>query len=449
MSRLFLILLFILPFQARIHKLLRPLSRSWINPDNPFPTNFEPFAELFLSDFFLIALLIGLFCLRKNFSWGLEQKAATAFLAVALLSLLLQGATPGISYWRLAQFALVVTLLYQAFPRFKTVAITVVCSAVLQCGIALAQYCMQHQLGLKTLGEPTLLYKGDEIGANIWMPKKSVTTFDYYLGPDRESGKVLRATGTLPHPNLLATFLVFSLFMTLFLYEETSKKRWMGVVIALQIVTLFATYSRAGLFAFVGGAFLWGLLHFWQEKKVPAVFKPLTIALLGSLLLFFPQLFHRGGVFSHTKLSAQSDETRVEMHEVALRIIRDHPWFGVGFNNYHLALPRYGGPPIAVHNIYLLIAAETGLTGLFFFLLFCSVIVLRGWQVRHLPQGRIALAMVLAFLATGAVHFDIVLKHQISEIFFLTAALTAYLFRSTHVFKSGSSQCDLAGGGRV
>jgi O-antigen ligase len=66
---------------------------------------------------------------------------------------------------------------------------------------------------------------------------------------------------------------------------------------------------------------------------------------------------------------------RLAHWDAALRMWRDHLWFGVGIGNYEpaysaYALPRWPEPLGHAHNYYLNIAAETGLLGLGAYLLF-------------------------------------------------------------------------------
>jgi O-antigen ligase len=132
---------------------------------------------------------------------------------------------------------------------------------------------------------------------------------------------------------------------------------------------------------------------------------------------------------------------RISMQEVALNIIREHPWFGVGFNNYLIALANYTQgaevEPISVHNIYLLIGAETGLVGLALFLTFCGAVIRSGWRQRGSLEGQMLLALFLAFLAIGLVDYYPIVFQQTRLIFFLTAGLLVYSV-PTHSFATES-----------
>ncbi len=427
MARLFLALIFLIPFQARIYKYLKPLSLSWINPAWQLPAYFEPFADFFISDF-LILILCGWALFHQNARFS--NKYLIAFLGVAFLSIVLSGyGSYPIHYWRWGHLALASLVIYAvrtyAVP-LKTIATVVVLSAMLECAVTIPQYLSQHHLGLKMMGEPTIVSR--HITASRFdMPKKAVTSIDYLLQESEGTAHIIRAYGTLPHPNILGAFLVFSLLMTSYLYETAAKKRWIGAALVIQLITLFMTYSRAALFGFGGAAFLWLFLHYLKEKRISTVWKPWILGAAVSVLLFYPQLFHRGGVVSYNAVAMHSDQMRVSMKDIALEIIRDHPWLGVGFNNYMIAFAKYAAgtsvEPIWVHNIYLLIAAETGVIGLALFLLFCLFTAYQGWKSRDSLEGRALLVLFLAFLAIGLVDYHPLVYQQMRVIFFLTAGL--------------------------
>jgi O-antigen ligase len=72
--------------------------------------------------------------------------------------------------------------------------------------------------------------------------------------------------------------------------------------------------------------------------------------------------------------------------QLAWRIISDHPIFGVGSNNFFIAMKPYLTPDLngdwiyTVHNKYLLVWAEAGIGALAAFLWFLFATVRQGWQ---------------------------------------------------------------------
>lgn len=422
MYKLFLVLVFLIPFQSRFFKFLKPLSLSWIDPSWQLPPYFEIHADFFISDL-LILMLVGWAFFHKKVQL---EKYTTVFLSFALLSIILSHFGHYLlPYWRWGHLLLAASLIYTVrawFSPLKAIATVVVLSGVLECGVATAQYLGQHHLGLKMIGEPTLVSK-HLTPSNFDMPRKGVTSIDYLLQKNTEPTKVIRAYGTLPHPNILGGFLVFSLLMTCYLYEVSERKRWLAAALILQIMTLFMTYSRSALFAFIGAILLGWLL----QRRILTYWKPLVMGVASAVLLFFPQLFYRGGVVSYNEAASRSDQMRLSMQEIAAQMIRDHPWVGVGFNNYLLAFAEYAKgaavDTISVHNIYLLIAAETGLIGLGLFLVFCGATLYRAWRVKDSLEGRTLLVLFVALLAIGSVDYYPIVFQQIRLIFFLAAGL--------------------------
>ncbi len=435
MNRLFLALIFLIPFQARIYKFLKNLSLSWIDPSWQLPPYFEPFADFFISDFLILVLCGWALFSKKEQSLN---KYLIAFLLVAFLSIVLSGyGSYPIHYWRWGHLALAAFAIYAVYScqvSLKQIATVVVMSALFECAVTIPQYLSQHHLGLKMMGEPTIVSR-HMIGSHFAMPESGVTSIDYMLLKGKGPANVIRAYGTLPHPNILGTFLVFSLLMTSYLYETVDKKRWVGAALVVQLITLFMTYSRAALFGFGGAALLWLVLHYLKEKRISTLWKPWMLGASVSVLLFFPQLFHRGGVITYNTVAMHSDLMRVSMTDIAFAIIRDHPWFGVGFNNYMIAFAKYAADSsvesISVHNIYLLIAAETGLIGLGFFLLFCLSVIYRGWKARDSLESRTLLVFFLAFLAIGFVDYHPIVFQQMRLLFFISAGLL--LFRGATI----------------
>jgi O-antigen ligase len=129
-----------------------------------------------------------------------------------------------------------------------------------------------------------------------------------------------------------------------------SRSTWLGLVVSATILLIYGLASR-------------GLL---PRQVLAALAAALALALLLNLAT--------GGdiVQRLTQPDGGSALSRLPMSQGALRIISDHPLLGSGLNNYELTIRQYditgkytlaGQLPI-VHNLFLLIAAETGVLGL-------------------------------------------------------------------------------------
>jgi O-antigen ligase len=107
---------------------------------------------------------------------------------------------------------------------------------------------------------------------------------------------------------------------------------------------------------------------------------------------------------------------RLEMWQVGGRMIRAHPWLGVGPNNivpeYALYLPP-GKPPIGgyrdhLHNNFLQIAAERGLPALACWIWLMAALAWHFWRVRRKAGwvAEAALAGWLAIVVEGCFEFN-------------------------------------------
>jgi O-antigen ligase len=109
-----------------------------------------------------------------------------------------------------------------------------------------------------------------------------------------------------------------------------------------------------------------------------------------ALVLLVTEIFGSNLILSRLTSNDQgSTNSRFTLAKAALDIFRDNPVVGVGLNNYALVSPRYDRADAAswnhftpiVHNVYLLIAAETGIIGLAAFVVFLSILMIQAWRI--------------------------------------------------------------------
>jgi len=228
--------------------------------------------------------------------------------------------------------------------------------------------CVQHvtgsPLGLDALGEQRVLIDLDVGGETV-----------------------SRVMGTLGHPNDFGKYLeaVVPLALALTFAPVRMRTRLMSAgAFGLGAVVLVLTLSRgAWLSMAVACAVLvgWLLVHQRRSWVLPIGFMALTGLVIA--LCFTPLITARslGG-------DSGTAESRLPLMRVAWSIIRSHPILGVGLNNYTTVMQLYDPTPEGisfrypkpVHNIYLYLAAETGLMGLVWFVWFVWAAWRRGWQ---------------------------------------------------------------------
>lgn len=199
--------------------------------------------------------------------------------------------------------------------------------------------------------------------------------------------KVHRAMGTLGHPNFLGYYLELNLpiILGLFLTSWTrTTKIIAGLALVLGTVALILSKSRGAWvaypFAMMGTVFLtYGRSFFSKHVFVKAVGLFLLASLL--VLFFLPSIVERLVGKDYQALSI-----RMPLNKAAISIIAQHPFIGVGLNNFSEVFKSYDttghslifrGFKHVVHNMYLLVATETGIVGLLAFLGIFAVPFLR------------------------------------------------------------------------
>jgi O-antigen ligase len=248
--------------------------------------------------------------------------------------------------------------------------------------------------------------------------------------PDAEG----RLSGTVGGPNQSADFLVMWLALSVSLLF-TRVPSWVKVIAVMAFLgalpPLLFTYSRGGWIACALAITLIGLVAWWRG------WVPLYIPFIAGLLaitaavLAWPIIVAR--IFGDDGGSA---EARWPLMHLALLVIRDHPFFGVGANNLAIRYPDYltsefSGEWIkVVHNKFLLVWSEIGTVGFVAFVWFLCDTLVRGWRVIQKDDpylSPLALALTAA-IAGMIVHMQVSLFHdriQVLSLFLASALIFA------------------------
>ncbi len=247
-----------------------------------------------------------------------------------------------------------------------------------------------------------------------------------------------RVGGTVGSPNsasgYLSLLLPISLVVLLAGRYGHLQEGLAGSALVLGLMGLVFTLARGGWLALVlggGVSVLVGLRFGWIKKGRLALLGVaggvLALAVMGTV------------VKRVTGNDLGSAESRVPLMELAWRIIRDHPYLGVGGNNFAVVIPRYGDPEYGgvwlyiVHNAYMLVWAETGPFGLVILVWYLLETVWRGWQSvrwRHNLLSPLALALMTGVM--GHIVYmtaDVFNGRSQTEMLALVAALIAAIDR--------------------
>ncbi len=316
---------------------------------------------------------------------------------------------------------------YTVLTYFKLILFV---SGVVQAAIALLQFTTQKSIGLSWLGESVI--SADILG---------VAKFSF------EGEKFIRAYGTFPHPNVLGIFLLFSLSagLSLMLTKKNllSGFRWRYRSIFfselfLIYVGLLLTYSRSiilltaiisFLFAYAQRDYISKVYgNLCQQLRIP-FFLRTSLA----IIVIFTTLFASYNLLApRLCLHCPGDESvslRATYQETASLIIFQNMFTGVGLGNFiptskefSPALPTWDLQP--VHNLYLLVASELGLIGLFLFLVTIFFYSSHNLRLRFLKKYPLDLFFMLVLLAGFFDHYFWTLQ-QGQLIFWLALALVS------------------------
>lgn len=202
------------------------------------------------------------------------------------------------------------------------------------------------------------------------------TMVDMVAGSD-----MMRFSGMFKHPALLGNFLVLYLPATLglILFHPAMWVRAGAVFAAVSgFAALILTYSRSSMIVMsICLAAITLLLAYRRvvRLKTFAVLFVFEILVIASILVWKGQDI----LLRFTRSEEGPVQVRFELADIALSVIRDHPFLGVGINNFTKIVEDYERLTVyvsefrhPVHNLYLLEFSETGIIGGVCFMLFLA-----------------------------------------------------------------------------
>ena len=444
---------FAIPIEHKYDKPFRFFSKSLIPEGLNLPFWFDKKIHFYPSDIIVILILgISIFALRLEVrKWFLEKCAPFLFLiaAIAILSIanssLYNYPIPYFRVWQLlTAFTLFAIIASQSNEErdktFKLVMLAFVCMGTIQALFGIIQYFNQAPIGLHWLEEPRFVRSR----MHPYIPSNDFTRWmiDSWLGIKCDENFLVRATGTLPHPNVLAGYLFMTSMTTVYLASDGKSlhKLLLKLFAFIQFFGLIITYSRAGLFAFFISLTLWFFISIKEKlnRKVIKMNSYVFISFIAIAFLFQNQIISRGGIVNYNKISKNSDKERLTYQNYAFNMISDKPLTGVGYGQFTYQLPKYlpdlSDPEdfrTGTHNIYLLIASEMGLIALASFCAFIGIMLWKGFRNITSPQA-LLFSIFFSFLFIGGCDFYLILFQQGRLMFFIIAGfLASYIHWNT------------------
>lgn len=192
------------------------------------------------------------------------------------------------------------------------------------------------------------------------------------------SGRILRAYGTFPHPNIFGGYLAMGVVVLGWLTRfMKSRREFVGMLLGAAVLgsSLVVTFSRSAWLGLLIGVIVLMALMLKQKKKLPRRLVPIVgvglVAVLVTVFIFHTEVFAR---FNPTlRLEAISVEERASQYQTFDEVFLSSPILGVGPNAYTFTLADQDpGQPVwvyqPIHNTFLLILAELGVVGFALFI---------------------------------------------------------------------------------
>jgi len=330
---------------------------------------------------------------QVNKSKLLLMTSILGILIVSLLSIIwAQDTSLAIYAWyRLVLAATLFVFVLTYNVNLVKTSVVLVMSAGLQSVLAIWQFLLQKSFASKWLGIAEHI--PTDLGVSV---------------VENVSSRWLRAYGSLPHPNVLAGFLVIGLLFLIMLAMRGEKSKRLFVITSFLVITpaLFFTFSRSAWLSLMIAVLI--LVFYLFGKKDHSLNKIVVKSVLIIVIILAVLFLNLGDLVITRFMGAQrlesiSTSERQLYKEQARELIFNQPLTGVGVGNYTLGVfnqidsekPAYYYQP--VHNIFPLVFAETGVFGFLFFLLLIILVI--SYTIIKGKIDNISVIYFLAFLA--------------------------------------------------
>jgi O-antigen ligase len=190
----------------------------------------------------------------------------------------------------------------------------------------------------------------------------------------------------------------------LFLSAKTGRVKLIGAAATLLIMhTILLTFSRG---SFVGMLAV-GAMALVILPKRPKYVGAVVLVTIIAIRLTGPELAERlSTTFAPREMRDASAESRFDLWADLMTVISEEPILGVGPLNWPLIAERFGWPPGKEgHSLWVQTAAENGVPGVMFLILFYLVTIKRLWPIARarepgtdVPTAMFATGIILAIV---------------------------------------------------
>lgn len=265
-----------------------------------------------------------------------------------------------------------------------------------------------------------------------YLKQSSIGEFFYFFGERTFNGQtpgvanasingelILRPYGTFSHPNVLGGYLLIGMTIILFSLGST-KKQLRKILYSMSLIggtlALILTFSRIAILLWLIIIFIFLISKAGKNflKKNIAFFLIFISIVIFSV--FYTPIISR---FSNLSLYDESFSQREDLLKSSFTIIKSHPFLGTGLNNFLIELAQvqktnnvtfYLQP---THNIFLLVAVQTGILGLIYFIGFLAKTFKKAFWKRDLINYKIIVFLSILVLGSFDHYFLTVQQGQL------------------------------------
>src|SRR3989344_2399291 len=412
---LFHVFLFLIPIQLRI----------LYNPESAYIDwyfNYHLATFFYLSDIVLVVCFISwfIFDFPRELLKSRVFRLILGFLALLALSLLHVKQVSALQWyetWKWVELFMLIVYVEQTFKtraQFLIPFTILFIGAVWQSILAIAQFHVQHGFGLSFLGEYVA-------------PLGTAGLATLNFGTE----KIIRAYGTMPHPNVLGAFLVLGLIVGLYLLCRTKTLANQVIVSCGTILITLGIYVSFSRMAWLAGgitffAYLIYMFHGKQNKQIWLILA-IGIVSCGTILIFWSKYL----ITRTVDIDPTSISSRGLFNSMTVELIKDNLILGTGAGNYIQGLKNmFHVQPWEYqpgHNVFLVIMAQFGILGLGLFVKLLYQLFSRLTNISHETITMACLFAGAMFLVMGQADHYFVTIQQGRLMFFTVLGLIAAL----------------------
>jgi len=359
-----------------------------------------------------------------------EMWLIASFLFLASLSLYL-GRDASAGFRKLLYFFTIIPVFFVAADIFReeiwrrSAIVAIIFSGAIAASVGLFQFLFSFFIGLdksvKIWESLAPYFLGNSFGKIVAVNSSWLVN----IGGETR----LRAFGFFPDPHNFAFFVNLCLFAGLgylFSREKSTSKIWIGAAVTLMISAIGLSFSRGAYLGLFAGGLFFAVIFL---KRSGALGKAIVAAVAIFVLIFiFNSNIISQRLVSSFNLKEGSNAERYKNWVQAEDMIRDYPLGGVGLGNYARTVePRLGGEnrsSIYAHNLFLDIAAETGILNAIIFL--CLILFLVWRNIRNSSMSNLGLAAGLVAFLVHSIFDTALYSPQVLIIFLIIVAVGLY-----------------------